>query len=94
MVGAGFNRWIVGVRSVVDKVSLIQIICEQCRCTLSTFILPTIHFDSTIRQMTDNGPVSSTETMKQSCCEAREKRKWPMTGNQGQHRIINLLEEV
>jgi hypothetical protein len=45
-------------------------------------------------QMTDIGPVRSTETLKQSCCEARGKRKWPTTGNQGQHRIINLLEEV
>jgi hypothetical protein len=94
MVGAGFNRWIVRVRSVVDKLSLIQIICEQCCCTLSPFVLPKFHTDSAIRQMTDNGPVSITQTLRQSCCEAREKRKWPTTGNQGQHRIINLLEEV
>ena len=78
----------------MDKVSLIQNICEQSCCTLSTFILPTLHIDSAIRQMTDNGPVSSAETLRQSCCEARGKKRRPTTGNQGQHRIINLLEEV
>jgi len=94
MTGTGFSRWIVRVGLVVDKVSLIQIICKQCCCTLSTFILPTLHIDSAIRVMTDNGSVSSAETLGQACCEAREKRKWPTTGNQGQHRIINLLEEM
>ena len=73
MVRAGFNRWIVRVRFVVDKMLLIQIICEQCCCNLSTIILPTLHIDSAIRQMTDNGQVSSIETLKQSCCEAKEK---------------------
>jgi len=94
MVGTGFNRWIVRARFVVDKVSLIKIICEQCCCTLSTFILPTLHIDSAIRQMTDNGPVRNAETLRPPWCEAREKRKWPTTGNQGQHRVINLMEEV
>jgi hypothetical protein len=43
--------------------------------------------------MTDNEH-SSAETLKQSCLEAKEKRKWATTGNEGQHRIMNLLEEV
>lgn len=94
MTWTEFSRWTVLVGLVVDNVSLVQIICEQCCCTLSTSILLTLHIDSPIRQMTDNGPVSRSETLGQACCEAREKRKWPTTGNQGKHRIINLLEEM